>query len=108
VQPRHLQDRGDRGVELGEAGGAIEHRFDRQVRMGGGEAGLDEFRGGVDQGASGRAGHLVERIQQVAQVAEGQRPQREFAAAEPNHFRHAILRKFSPQRHGGHREERTL
>ena len=31
--------------------------------------GLDELRGGVDQGAAGGAGHLVERIQQMAQLA---------------------------------------
>src|SRR5436309_428822 len=57
------------------------------------EAAGDHRGGGVDQRAARFAGHRVERVEQVAQLAEGQWPQLEVMAAEPDRFRHAILQE---------------
>jgi hypothetical protein len=72
-----------------------------------GEAGGNELGRGVDQRAAGFAGHMVERVDHLAQMAELQRPQREFAPAQGDGFRHGFLRKDSPQRHRGHRGHRV-
>jgi hypothetical protein len=88
VKASQAQDRGDRRVELVDAGFEVEQRLGTEARVRRLQTGRDHFGRRIDQAAARLARHLLERIEQVPQLAELQRPHLETAAADRDRLAH--------------------
>ena len=90
LQAGDAQDRGDRRVELFDAGFEVEHASAVRSGMRRRRAGGNDLRRRLDQPAARFAGHVLERIEEVPQLAELQRADLEVAAAERDRFAHRV------------------
>jgi hypothetical protein len=88
VKPGDTQDRRHRRVEFLERRFEVEHRIGRQVGLRRREPGGHHGGGSLDQRAARFAGHALERIEQMAQLAELQRPGFEAPSAQGDTLGH--------------------
>jgi hypothetical protein len=75
-------------IEFVNAGFEVEHRFGAEARMRRLKSGRDHFGRRLDQAAARLTGHLLERVEQMAQLAELQRPDLETPAADRDGLAH--------------------